>query len=638
MVGQFWQIRFKNILVRASAIAAVGISPFVICHQLAAQNWHSSIEQAARQSIEQLSAERIADVAPTREAFLSAVQKLRAHLSSTTGEANAAAWLDYLRIEAAVQSIEIEADDREIAEHLDKVSRRATGVFPGLETAAIRDVRTAAHQYSDALRYRRKDVIAKALGRQLERFSDQWSEIPAEPTPDNIATLRLLLDLLERTDQSVELVDESQRLFSSPNVFVHVDEAMVQQAINRDVSQTTPVRDCILGTSIYGSATMNGQVTADLLPAEDSIRIQLALTGNVTTSNIGYNRGVRVRTSSNAQVYATRLLIADESGIQLGQVSTDASLHTNLNSIEHRLKLVRKIARKKAAEQKPIADRIAHRKLVRRISEEFAAETDQAATGPTPSFLDDFQTWLYRLDFEEPTRQIGSSTDAIFANSTVRKGNQLAAPSAPPAVNENSGVTIQIHESLIDNTLGSFLAGRTLSKAELDRMIERSDLPKQSTSSDDEPAEDFEIDFDRSRPVIFEARDGNLVVGIRGTRFAQGSRELTRPLEIVASYRPVPSDDGTVVLERNDEVQINFPGTKRLSATQAGLRNSIKKGFAEAFPQTLLHQAMKIPEDAKVETLAGKTFRAKQVESNDGWLTIGIGPSASDATMVSTSR
>ncbi|MCD0460488.1 hypothetical protein [Roseiconus lacunae] len=633
----FFSNRFSALGRCAASLVVTGVgllgSGLLGTGQVArAEQWYLPIETSARESVDQIDPERIADVDQSREAFRSAVEELRGHLSKTTSEDNAAAWMTYLAIEPVVRSIDSEANDRTISENLDKVARRATGVFPGLEIRPIDRLRSAAHQYSDALRYRRKDVIGNALGKQLERFSDQWADIKQSPTPDDIATLRLMLDLLERTDQHVALVDQSRQLFSSPNVVLHVDESVVQQAINRSVDQTTPVRDCILGTSIYGNATMNGSVLAELEPSVGSIRVRLALTGTVSTNNIGFNRGVRIRTTSNAFVNSTRMVKIDDNGLSFGPVMTDASLQTDVNSIEHRLRLVRRIARKKAAEQKPLADRIAHRKLVRRVSDEFADETEQASSDPSPDLLGKLRVWLNRLDFDEPERQVGSTGEAIIASATIRKGNQLASPSTPPAIETPAEIAIQIHESVIDNTLGSYLAGRTLRKSDLDQLIERSG--RTSAASEGASEEEFEIDFDRSRPIIFESRNGKLVLGIRGTRFSQGSRELKRPLEIVAPYRVVSSENGTFVLDRTEEVQINFPGTKRLSVAQAGLRNSIKQGFAEAFPQTLLNQPLTIPSDAKVDAFAGKSYRVRWIDIRDGWLTVGIG--ASDPTLSST--
>ena len=596
-----------------------------------AQTLPAQIAAAARQSADQLDPGRIADVEASEREFLDANEYLRAHLQRTTSEANAQAWVQYLELDEVLTAIELEARESEIAEKSTRLSHKAIGVHPGLEVPAVTRLRAAAINYANALRFRRKENTTRALAIQLGRFADAWSEMDQTPSPDEIATLRLLLDLLERTDQNVALVEQSKQQFSSSNLHVTIDESLVERGVNRAVNQCTSVRDCILGTRIVGSALLTGNVTASLQPSIGSIRLQIALSGNVHSDNRGYNGPVRLRTSGDGQVYATRLMQIAESGISLEPVVTTGSLSTRINAIEHPWKLVRRIARKKAAQQKPQADRIAHRKFITRVTDAFTEETDGAVSQPMPDLMAEARPYLQRLDFPEPARDIGSTSDSIYFFATLRKGNQLAAPTTPPPIAQSNQATIQIHESAIDNTIGSILAGRTMSRTELRNLAEKTKESDQAQATsadndaDEEEDEEFEIDFDRSRPVIFEAREGQLRVGIRGTRFAQGSRELKRPLEIVAVYQPVKSESGEIVLDRVGEVQINFPGTKRLSVGQAGMRGAIKQGFADTFPQNLMDKPWIIPNDAKAEAFRGLNFRPRYFDAQDGWLTLGVG-------------
>jgi hypothetical protein len=187
-------------------------------------------------------------------------------------------------------------------------------------------------------------------------------------------------------------------------------------------------------------------------------------------------------------------------------------------------------------------------------------------------------------------------------------------------------LTVQVHESLVNNTVGAVLADRTLTQSELRRLAERGGRGKPAASDETNEAEepDFEIDFDANRPIIFEPRDGRLRVGIRGTRFAQGARELKRPLEVVAEYRPLETESGRVVLERVGEVEINFPGRRRLSVSEAGLRGSIKQGFADAFPARLMDQPWTLPEDFAVAALRGMSLVPRYFDARDGWLSLGV--------------
>ncbi|WP_372894927.1 hypothetical protein [Stieleria sp.] len=607
-------------------LASLGLWVVALLNASPAQSLSEQIAEAARQSADRLDPSRIASPDSSAAEFQAAIDQLRAHLAKTATGANAQAWIDYLEIEPALQALQSEASDVEMAGKAIRISQKATGIHPGLEVPAVRRLRSTAQRFSDALRFRRKERTTALLAQLLSRTADQWTEISGNPSPDQIATLRLLLELLERTDQSVALVDRTQNLFSSTNLHLTIDESLIQRAANRRVDQSSAVRECILGTRIVGNAFLTGDVTTSLLPSVGSIRLQIALNGTVTTANRGYNGPVRLRTSGYGQVYASRLLQIRESGIQFEPVVVSGSINNRITSIEHPLRLVRRIAQKKAAQQKPLADRIAHRKFISRMTEEFTKETDSAIPQPTRNLAAEMEAYLQRLDLAEPTRTIGSTEHSIYLFATIRKNNQLAAPTPPPAITETNDATVQIHESLIDNTVGALLAGRTMTRSELQQLASKTKRGAeiQAAAEDEEEEPEFEIDFHDSRPIIFEARDGKLRIGIQGTRFAQGSRELKRLLEIVAVYEPTTTESGEVVLQRVGETEINFPGTKRLSVGQAGLRGSIKKGFAKAFPETLMDRPWIIPADVQVPALQGLNFRPRSFDARDGWLTLGV--------------
>ncbi len=591
-----------------------------------------SIADAARYSAQRLDADKIGDAKQRQQAFLVAVDELKSHLTRTASASNTDAWIKYLRITDVLEGIEDKAKESVLAKSAAEVSQRATGLYPGLEVPAVVRVRQAASEYSDALRFSRKELIVKAISKQLQRYSEQLIELKEQPSQDDIATLGLLLDLLDRLDQQVPLTQTAMSRFSSPNLRVTIDDDIIQRSVGRNVNQSSPVRDCILGTRIVGDALLSGNVTATLLPSIGSVRVQIALAGNISSNNTGYNGPVRLRTSGFGQVHASRVVSVDESGVRLEPVTTTASLTTRIDAIEHRLRLVRRIAKKKAAEQKPAADKIARGLLISRVSERFSEDTAGAASRPVPDVMAQARPILRRLGFQEPTRTIGSTSNSVYLTATIRKDNQLASPVPPPPVRVGYEATLQIHESVINNTLGTLLAGRTMTQTELQRLAERSGrassqaaaTKQEDADESDEPSE-FEIDFDQSRPIVFEARDGLVRIGIRGTRFKQGKRELKKQLEIAATYRPIKTVDGVVLLDRVGEAEIKFPGTKRLSTLQAGIRGSIKRGLADSFPQTLMDQPWKVPSSVEAPAIAGRTYRPRHFEAQNGWLTLGVG-------------
>src|SRR5690606_22128830 len=134
----------------------------------------------------------------------------------------------------------------------------------------------------------------------------------------------------------------------------------------------------------------------------------------------------------------------------------------------------------------------------------------------------------------------------------------------------------------------------------------------------DEEQETFEIDFSTFRPVILELRDQRIRIGIRGTRFSQGARELARPLEITAVYEPQRSDDGTMLLRRSGDVSVDFPGGRRLTIQQVALRRTIQRLFADRFPQTLLDRPLIIPDFNEAALLEVRTLRTSLIDARDG--------------------
>jgi hypothetical protein len=188
---------------------------------------------------------------------------------------------------------------------------------------------------------------------------------------------------------------------------------------------------------------------------------------------------------------------------------------------------------------------------------------------------------------------------------------------------------------LIDNALTPMLAGRTVNQSQIEPLLSltgnKPQLVKSTNSTDslelaeeesDEPA--FEIDFARVRPVIFEAREGVLRVGVRGTRFSQGRRELTRAMEITTNYTPARDASGNFLLIRDKDVDVDFPGRGRLTVAQSAIKTAIQKSFSEVFPQVLADQPIVVPTEAPLDAIRGRILRVSQISSQDGWLTLGV--------------
>ena len=571
-----------------SVTIALGFRPAVA--QLAPAE-RQAVASQLRSLSGSLVAEDLPSLAAAKQQVVQSNDELNRYLSRSASAENWSAWRTYIDIDPLIEMINSGSETRRDLAAMGRealgVQERLVGLAPGLERQPLRELRRAVDGLVDAIRFHNPESL-KGIGQQLMKLADRIESIDGVPTPDDEAAINAMIGILQDSGQATSMTRRLRDLFGRPNFTVWVSEDAVKQLVRRPVDQQTPVNDCILGTRIAGQARLTGVVTADLLPSIGSVRMRVQMTGCVNSKNKGYNGPVVLRTSGIGEVHATRDLTFNESGIEWQPTMTRVSMRNNIDAIENRLRIVRRIARKKAAEQKPQTDRIAKRKLRDRVAAEFTKETDETGNVPVPDFMQKVRPVLHRLDLSEPIRQWGSTDAAVFVNSIFRRDDQIATTVAAPPLLSDFDAAVQVHESVVNNAVAPVLAGRTLSEAKMNELIAQAGgaIPAKVTNSDGEEDEPpFEIDFSRARPVIFEARDQRVRIGVRGNRFAQGRRELKRPMEITAVYAPATTLDGHMVLVREGEVDVDFPGARRrLTISEAGLKGTIKKKFADVFP------------------------------------------------------
>lgn len=574
-----------------------------------------------------------------------AASALADYLARRTSAERAANWLSYVDSDPLIDAIVAGKPAAEVNTAARRLQSRLVGNIVGLEMPPILKLRDETEALIAAGRYPDPDRAQRAVDQQLDLLIKKLEVDNVGTSPDDAATLSLIVQLLDQSNQVPELVSAVYNIFSRPNLVVTIDGHVIQDAITRPVDRLRPVRDCILGTRIIGNGHLRGAVIGRLAPSIGRVQVDLILTGQFRTDSVGYNGPVRLPSVGHGEVTATRSIWLGENGVSLSNVSSSVSLNTTITSIQHPLRIVRRIASKQVAQKKPQADQIARERFRDQVVTDFTNQTSEAAQriGSRPASgsaiagglppLSDVQTTLKRLNLSPPSRLIGSTSHNVYIELTQRTGKQLASITAPPEPRSSGSgsisgdATLQIHESLIDNLASTVLAGRTLTGQQIDRLIGsvKTTTISRATpgSAIDPPPEKFEIEFASVRPIIFELRDDKIRIGIRGNRFSQDGRDLNSSLEITATYEPVDMDSYKV-LRRTGIVEVDFPGSGRINFQQVAQRRSIQKLFNDRFPETLLNQPVILPVLAAIPTLSGRVYRASGIDAQNGWLTLTV--------------
>lgn len=597
-------------------------------HQSATAQWDESDQEALAKKIEaaveNLDPERFPEFTTSGQEVLTKVKQVRAYFQRSTDAKNAAAWMDYLDVDPIVDAIDSEKSAAEIGRAARSLRFRLISPVPGLELRPLVELRDSVEKLLNSLLFRDGERNLELISRQLKASSNLIREIEGDPTSDQSITLSALTRVIAGSGQSVEVIEALRNAFDKPNFALQIDGKLIQKAVERDVNEPSPVRDCILGTRLIGQAFLSGRVTTELIPSDHDARLRVRLDGRVSSRNTGFNGPIRLRTVSDGNVIMSRQIILSEAGLSIGPTQSESvSLATKITAIEHPLALVRRIARQQAAKKKGQSDRIALQRMRDQVGQQFSEETDAAVAGGTPAFKQ-LNGVIKRLSLEEPKLQWSSSESALSVQAVLRRPDQLATLLPKPQLDGDHAVVIQIHESFVDNMLAPMLSGRTVRERELNRLLDRLGIelepPTQATEGEEKP---FRIDFARLRPIIFEARANQLRVGVRGTRFVQGDRELNQAMEITAVYTRAIGEDGHR-LTRDGNVEVNFSGRKRISIAQAGMRRTIEKKFSALFPEMILAEPVDVPEDSDLESMRGTRFRVGTVTAERGWLSVGV--------------
>lgn len=564
----------------------------------------------------------------------------------TTGQA----WLEYLdllevssaiaelreapgqptsRDEIRIQRLALARLDKALA----SLRTRLTINYPGLELAQIPQLRAAVRHLDAMLRHRDPERSIKYVEDQLQEVSAALRDPQATTEVEAFYHLDAINRLLIETGQGGTLVTDLQSRFDQPNLRVGVGSNLISRIASRPFSEPSDIHECLLGTFIRGRATLSGSVTACLLPSEGVAKIQLILNGNLTSQNRGYRKPVTVDAIGYGSVSATKVLNLSDVGIVAEPAIAAAQLSSKIQRINHPLKIVRRVAMKKALEQKGAANSEGSRRLERRVAESFDRQTDENSPlgDGKSSPAKDLVAVLRRLGVAEPSRSWSSDSRYVLTNVLQRTGQDLAAAVRPPVVRGAHDITIQIHESLINNVMTEMLAGRTMTGSQLETLgkslFPELDLAAKSetdTEANDDGGEDdleeFTISFSRTRPIIFEARQGLVWIGLRGTRFQQGDQSLKTSLRVRAQYKPIFVQGHGYMLQRQGEVEIDFPGTEILSFGQIATRKKMERVFDRSLPKQLLDKPIHVP----VKQLPESGIRVQEFDAQQGWLTLGM--------------
>lgn len=574
----------SSILVPPKLIQPKPIAP----HIVNLTGLRASIERARSSLI----AHRLPKPDEARQRLVAEMKIFEAYLGGPDST-NAQAWFKFLKWSDLQEQVAAKEPDLRI---LNDVAKSFRQNVKGFEYSPYLSMRTSIEKYIDAERFGANSTSTlKALDSRLSDLLALIESSSELSDQQRARELGLTARYLASSNQTPELISAIRGYYSQPNLRVSVPESMVNRALSRPVNQPNPVDECVLGTRVLGNSFISGNVFADLIPQNNGISVRLNLAANFSSDNVGYNRGVKVYTTGSSPVHASKQITIGPSGTFSQPAVASTNLQTQINSIEHRFRLVRRIASRKAAQQKPEANAIGQYRLQSRLAQQFNDQIEQQLQKSNVRLdaLNQNRVEMTRLGLPQPTWGVQSTDSQVIAHFKEVDSLQFAAPAGVPISSSSNEIVAEVHQSLPINIAETVLSARTVHSWEMDDLVGQytEDVPAELIK--ESQGEPWSVTFVEHNPLEIEFEDGLVTASLRISKLARGPQELRDTVTVSAGYKPIVSN-GLLMFERQGEVNLDFAKSPR-GLRAVALRTFFKGKFDKLFVERSKARSLTIP-------------------------------------------
>jgi hypothetical protein len=421
--------------------------------------------------------------------------------------------------------------------------------------------------------------------------------------------------------------------YLAPNVRIAVHQEFLEKLLPGATVETAPFQDTVAGREVRGTRTVERTTTLRLVPDEDEICFNLEVHGDIASRAVTDAGPVSV-TARSASAFTVRkpikisthgLLFGNAAGVASNRSHLDA-IQTSFDALPVMGSLVRTMAKSQHAETMPEVNREVIDKIISRACREVDSQSEPQFAEIANRVRERVWMPLVRLGLDP--RAVALQTTASMATMRLRLAGdtQLAAHTPRPRAPTDAMLSLQVHESSVNNALDRLgIAGRKLGLEELIRTVSVQ-AGVEPHIPDDLP-EGVSVAFAQSQPIRVECRDGLVQVHVALDSIESGRRDWYN-LAAHVTYRPT-CVGSQVFLEREGPIRLTGQGHE--GRMELALRTIFGKIFPKERPIALLPDRI-----ANNPQLSG--VQATQAVSSDGWLALTLAPRAAAPATAAPAR
>jgi hypothetical protein len=340
--------------------------------------------------------------------------------------------------------------------------------------------------------------------------------------------------------------------------------------------------------------------------------------GTTTSETASRQQGVTVRNYNLLTFQSEARLELGANGLKLLTGQTKARLRSDLLHVSTdfgtrlREKRAREIVKARQAEDRAEAER----KAINELEVSFHSELSTAVATGNRRYVTSVRHPLMRYDRFPSVLEFSSDGAVLRMQSVLANEYELAAPANWPEAPENAEVTIFVHQSVFNNTIGAMFASRKMSLGTAfgQQLLSADAIGKERDS--------MSIEFGQSSPVQVLFRDGHLHLAYSGAHYSKQGQRYSG-MDILLQYR-IEQQDGQFWLVQAEPPAVVLPRgpdgkRRRLGVRDYTLRRILKNVIEKELPDRTLLSSISWP--SPLDALDAVDI--VHLEIRNGWLCLG---------------
>lgn len=407
--------------------------------------------------------------------------------------------------------------------------------------------------------------------------------------------------------------------FRNSNFRVSVSAEMLNLLLPDTGEVQEPVNENVFGAEVRGQSRVANRLQIRLIPDTSRIQMRLEAMGKVFSQTEAQRSGFTIQNVGDARFQVFKRLAIGRDGITADQPeawsrSTNkmVGMQSELDGVPVLGWVARRVAERKIAEQSPQVENYTRHRLESAIKQKFNTEIENQ--------LSEMQSYLYSNMIEpltalelEPTPLEMRSTDSrVIMRYRLAGFDQMGGNTARPRGLQNSLLSMQIHETALNNLLNRIeLNGNEYTAQELTAHLANV-FGWQSTDS--AQSRDATFEFAPFDPIRVTFAHGSAAVQLNLKRLRIGNGKTWKNLTATCNF--IPQAEGGKILFVQDGSGVELTGHRLNLRDQVAVRAIFTALFKDQYELPILPK--------NIAQKLGPSATITQLELNDGWIGLSV--------------